>query len=67
MTDAPLKTPHVVAIASVILCARMFAADPDLATLEPRLTQIASAAPGEVGVSLFHVDLPNLRDARPER
>ena len=28
----------------------------DLATLEPRLTQIATAARGEVGVSLFHVE-----------
>jgi len=54
--QARRKIPHVVAITSVILCARVFAADPGLATLEPRLTQIASAARGEVGVSLFHVE-----------
>ena len=45
-----------VAIVSVILCAQVFAADPSLATLEPRLTQLARAARGEVGVSLFHVE-----------
>jgi beta-lactamase class A len=56
MIEARYKTAPVVAIASVILCARLFAADPGLATLEPRLTNIASAARGDVGVSLFHVE-----------
>jgi len=45
-----------VAIIPVLLSARLFAADPDLTTLEPRLTQIVSAARGQVGVSLFHVE-----------
>jgi beta-lactamase class A len=50
------RIPPVVAITSVILCAQLFAADPGLATLESRLTRIATAARGEVGVSLFHVE-----------
>jgi beta-lactamase class A len=50
------RIPPVVAITSVILCAQLFAADPGLATLESRLTGIATAARGEVGVSLFHVE-----------
>src|SRR5438477_319748 len=50
------RIPLVAAVATVVLCARMFAADPSLATLAPRLTQIATAARGEVGVSLFHVE-----------
>ncbi|HEY3044241.1 MAG TPA: serine hydrolase [Vicinamibacterales bacterium] len=50
------RIPPVVAITSVILCAQPFAADPGLATLESRLTGIATAARGEVGVSLFHVE-----------
>lgn len=48
--------PHFVAIASVILSAQVFAADPSLATLEPRLTELARAARGEIGVSLFSVE-----------
>jgi len=44
------------AIIPVLLSARLFAADPDLTTLEPRLTKIVSAARGQVGVSLFHVE-----------
>jgi beta-lactamase class A len=40
-----------------MLCAQVFAAaDPGLATLHPRLTQIVRAARGQVGVSLFHVE-----------
>ena len=50
------RTPHVAAVASVVLGAQVFAADPNLATLTPRLTQIAATARGEVGVSLFHVE-----------
>src|SRR5437762_5127545 len=50
------RIPLVAAVATVVLCARMFAADPSLATLAPRLTQIATAARGKVGVSLFHVE-----------
>jgi beta-lactamase class A len=45
-----------VAIISLLLSARPFAADPNLATLEPRLTQIIHAARGQVGVSLFDVE-----------
>jgi beta-lactamase class A len=56
MIHARCKPLHVAAIASVILCAQLFAADPGLATLEPRLTKIASAARGDIGVSLFHVE-----------
>ena len=51
------KIPPIVAITSVMLCAQVFAAaDPGLATLHPRLTQIVRAARGQVGVSLFHVE-----------
>ena len=58
MIHARYKTPHIVTIAFVILCAQafVFASDPSLSTLEPRLTGIAKAARGEVGVSLFHVE-----------
>src|ERR1700681_1104367 len=56
MIHARATTLHVVAIASVILCTPLLASDPGLPTLEPRLTQIASAARGEVGVALFHVE-----------
>jgi beta-lactamase class A len=54
--QASRRIPYIVAAASVILGARLFAADPGLSTLEARLTRIASAARGEVGVSLFHVE-----------
>jgi beta-lactamase class A len=47
---------HVVAIASVTLCTSLFAADPGLATLESRLTEITSGARGDIGVALFHVE-----------
>ena len=50
------RTLPYVAIIPVLLGARLFAADPDLTTLEPRLTKIVSAARGQVGVSLFHVE-----------
>jgi beta-lactamase class A len=53
--QARRKLPYV-AILFVLLSARLFAADPGLATLEPRLTQIVRAARGQVGVSLFHVE-----------
>src|SRR5438876_5239341 len=56
MMQAWRRIPHVVAVASVVLGAQVFAADPSLATLTPRLTQIATTARGEVGVSLFHVE-----------
>src|SRR6266480_3183085 len=45
-----------IAIVSVLLSARPYAADPNLATLEPRLAQIITAARGQVGVSLFDVE-----------
>ena len=45
-----------VALFAALLSARAFAADPSLATLEPRLTQIVGAARGQVGVSLFDVE-----------
>ena len=51
-----MHTRSIVAITSLMLCAQVFAADPGLATLEPRLTQIVRAARGQVGVSLFHVE-----------
>src|ERR1051326_4601926 len=38
------------------MCTQVLAADPGLATLEPRLTQIVSSVSGAVGVSLFHVE-----------
>ena len=50
------RTLPYVAIIPVIVSARLIAADPDLTTLEPRLTKIVSAARGQVGVSLFHVE-----------
>jgi beta-lactamase class A len=53
--QAHRKLPFV-AIISVLLSARLLAADPDLSTLAPRLAQIVSAARGQVGVSLFHVE-----------
>src|SRR5580765_323640 len=56
MLNARLNTSGVVAIAAVALYANVFAADPGLSTLEPRLGQIANTAKGEVGVSLFHVE-----------
>src|SRR5436190_23753589 len=56
MIYARRRIPHVVIIASVILRTPLIASDPGLATLESRLTQIASAARGEVGVALFHVE-----------
>jgi beta-lactamase class A len=56
MIHARPRPLHVVAIASVILCTPLLASDPGLPTLEPRLTRIASAARGEVGVALFHVE-----------
>jgi beta-lactamase class A len=54
--QARRKLSYAATTISVLLSARLFAADPDLATLEPRLTQIVSAARGQVGVSLFHVE-----------
>jgi beta-lactamase class A len=56
MIDGWPAIPHFVAIASVILSAQVFAADPSLSTLEPQLTELARAARGEVGVSLFRVE-----------
>jgi beta-lactamase class A len=54
--QARYNISHGVAIASVILSTQVFAADPSLATLSTRLTQVVTAARGEVGVSLFHVE-----------
>jgi beta-lactamase class A len=50
------KISSLVALAVVALCTQVLAADPGLATLEPRLTQILGSVRGTVGVSLFHVE-----------
>lgn len=45
-----------VAMTAVLLMSPLEAADPGLSTLNERLERIAKAAPGEIGVSVVHVE-----------
>jgi beta-lactamase class A len=55
MTKALPHSAWWVPIAA-LLSVRVFAADPDLPSLVPRLAEIARTAKGDVGLSLFHVE-----------